>query len=92
MTPAERRQWATLRIDSRGELALDAYYYGFEGTGVPAIDYILGAVARAGKMYHHTGQWNDFDEDPMSCVDVIQEMADAAAEQWRAMQTPEVDS
>jgi hypothetical protein len=38
---------------------LDGYYIGFEPTGNFAIDKILGAVACAGKAYHHTDSWND---------------------------------
>lgn len=40
-------------------LRMDAYYYGFDPTGVPAIDLILCAVATAGKAYHHTNSWCD---------------------------------
>ena len=40
-------------------LRMDAYYYGFEETGVPEIDKILSAVACAGKTYHNTEDWND---------------------------------
>lgn len=36
-----------------------AYYYGFAGTGVIAIDRVLSAVACAGKAYHYTSEWND---------------------------------
>lgn len=38
---------------------IDAYYYGFEKTGVAEIDNILYAVARAGKSFHHTEDWQD---------------------------------
>ena len=38
---------------------MDGYYIGFEPTGNFAIDKILGAVACAGKAYHHTDSWND---------------------------------
>lgn len=40
-------------------MRLDAYYYGFEETGVPEIDRILSAVACAGKAYHHTESWGE---------------------------------
>ena len=40
------------------EQRMDAYYYGFEPTGVVEIDRILSAVACAGKAYHHTEEWN----------------------------------
>lgn len=38
---------------------MDAYYYGFEMTGIAIIDRILSAVACAGKSFHHTQDWND---------------------------------
>lgn len=38
---------------------MDAYYFGFNPTGVGAIDAILSAVAIAGKGAHHTENWND---------------------------------
>lgn len=38
---------------------MDGYYIGFDRTGSPAVDKILGAVACAGKAYHHTECWND---------------------------------
>jgi hypothetical protein len=41
------------------ERRMDAYYYGFDPTGVEAIDIILSAVACAGKAYHHTDQWTE---------------------------------
>ena len=40
-------------------LRMNAYYYSFEPTGVPAIDLILSAVAHAGKAYHHTVGWTE---------------------------------
>lgn len=73
---------------------LDAYYYGFDPTGVPEIDAILSAVAHAGKGYHHTEMWSDTpgpDEKwarfgpGRSMVDVIQAAANEAA---RAMRLP----
>jgi hypothetical protein len=36
---------------------MDAYYYDFEFTKNASIDKILGAVACAGKAYHHTQDW-----------------------------------
>lgn len=72
------------------KLREDAYYYGFNMTGVRAIDEILSAVAMAGKAYHHTDQWdeNTYTEDLMyggdiSPVELIQEMADRAADVFR---------
>lgn len=41
------------------EMRMDAYYYGFEPTGIAYIDKILSAVACAGKAYHHTNEWQD---------------------------------
>ncbi|MDF1807946.1 hypothetical protein [Hyphomonas sp.] len=38
---------------------LEGYYIGFDPTGSHAIDKILGAVACAGKAYHHTECWED---------------------------------
>ena len=38
---------------------MDGYYIGFESTGNVHIDKILGAVACAGKAYHHTDCWGD---------------------------------
>lgn len=32
---------------------MDAYYYGFDSTGVDDIDRLLSAVACAGKAFHH---------------------------------------
>lgn len=40
-------------------MRMDAYYYGFDPTGVPEIDRILSAVACAGKAYHHTEDWDE---------------------------------
>ena len=42
---------------------MHAYYYGFDRTGLAAIDLILSAVATAGKGYHHTEQWADEEGD-----------------------------
>lgn len=71
------------------ELRMDAYYYGFEPTGVPEIDLILSAVACAGKSFHLTEDWCEeigprtghTGEAP---VDWIQNAANAAAERIRA--------
>ena len=38
---------------------MKAYYFGFDATGVGAVDAILSAVAIAGKGAHHTQDWND---------------------------------
>ena len=38
---------------------MDAYYFGFDATGVGAVDAILSAVAIAGKGAHNTADWYD---------------------------------
>lgn len=38
---------------------MNAYYYRFDKTGVECIDKILGAVACAGKAFHHTEEWTE---------------------------------
>jgi len=61
---------------------MDAYYFGFEGTGARPIDEILSAIAVAGKGYHHTEGWSepaDWRDDGKSYADLIQDAADAAA-------------
>ena len=55
---------------------LDAYYYGFRPTGVEHIDNILKAVAKAGKAYHHTEDWESGRD---SVADRIQQAADNSA-------------
>jgi hypothetical protein len=45
---------------------LDAYYYSFNETGVPAVDKVLSAVACAGKAFHHTDSWRDDVDFPES--------------------------
>ena len=45
------------------ERRLDGYYIGFESTGNAAVDKILGAVACAGKAFHHTTDWTEDIED-----------------------------
>jgi len=68
------------------EWRMDAYYFGFEPTGVAAIDKILSAVACAGKSFHHTEDWRekvDHARAPhasgVSCQDWIQTAANDAA-------------
>jgi hypothetical protein len=63
---------------------MDAYYYGFEATGVEVVDRILSAVACAGKSYHHTESWTDSTAGP-SPVDVIQQAAQEAAADLAAL-------
>lgn len=62
-----------------------AYYYGFDFTGVEAVDKILSAVAWAGKMYHRTEDWNEPDSDGVSEADRIQVAANAAAEEFKRL-------
>ncbi len=65
------------------ERNLNAYYYEFFGTGSDAIDSILESVARAGKAYHHTGEWGPSGEGDNTPSDWIQEAANIAAERER---------
>ena len=68
------------------ERRMDAYYYSFVPTGVAAVDKVLGAVACAGKAYHHTDNWCEDtpaydDHTGPTPVDWIQNAAlEAAAE------------
>lgn len=62
---------------------MDAYYYGFDPTGVVEIDALLSAVASAGKAYHHTSDWAEFTLSPTQ-ADVIQAVANMAAGRLRA--------
>lgn len=68
-------------------MRMNAYYYGFKPTGVEEIDWILSAVASAGKAFHNTDQWReqteygDFVDE--SAQDYIQRMADNAAKVWK---------
>ncbi len=69
---------------------MDGYYIGFEKTGVPEIDKILGAVACAGKSCHHTDCWHDEtpprDDHTGNCPnDWIQNAADEAAEVFKSL-------
>lgn len=74
------------------QLRMEAYYYGFEPTGILIVDRILSAVATAGKRYHHTDSWNDpWTDNETSQVDLIQQAADAAAEQIRQERTQRGD-
>ena len=54
-----------------------AYYYSLEPTGNAKIDTILEAVARAGKMYHNTSDW----DEESGVVKAIQDAANEAAKQ-----------
>jgi hypothetical protein len=53
---AAREEWEAMGYGWR----MDAYYYSFDRTGVPAVDLVLSAVACAGKHgSHHTDGWTD---------------------------------
>jgi hypothetical protein len=74
---------------------MDAYYYGFERTGVGAIDAVLSVLAYAGKAYHHTDDWQDdmsHDYGPIrkgeSAADAIQRVANEAAAHLAAALAP----
>lgn len=62
----------------------NAYYYSLEPTGVEPVDSILKALAYAGKAYHSTSQWTD--DHPVSCIDLIQAEANAAAKRITALE------
>ena len=68
------------------ELNMEAYYYGFNKTGVPEIDKILSAIACAGKAFHHTSDWMDESSYPPHIgdtpIDWIQNAANEAANAW----------
>ena len=79
-TPEQRREWNAACHDIR----MDAYYFGFNGTGERAVDLILSAVATAGKGSHHTDGWVDeeianYYDDGLTHEERIQRAADAAA-------------
>lgn len=68
----------------QGSGRLQAYYYGFDPTGVEAVDRILAAVATAGKAYHNTEQWGDpWDDDETPPADLIQAAANLAAAEFK---------
>jgi len=58
---------------------MDAYYYGFDATGVEEIDRILCSVASAGKGYHHTEYWGEKRDGEESYISLIQRAANEAA-------------
>ena len=70
ITPAA--ELLTLPDDAR----MDAYYYGFDRTGVGPIDAILSAVATAGKGSHHTEGWGG---DMVSMRDVLRALDGGAS-------------
>lgn len=77
---ADKAKAEARRIYDDPARRMDAYYYGFEPTGVQAIDAVLSAVATAGKMFHGTDCWNDEMYGYPSAREVIQATADLAAE------------
>ncbi|MBX6133547.1 hypothetical protein [Pseudomonas aeruginosa] len=64
---------------------LDAYYYGFYPTGCDLVDSVLEQVARAGKAFHSTDDWNEEDLDGLSPVDKMQAAANASAKTIMAL-------
>lgn len=58
----------------------DAYYYSFEPTKCSPVNEILKAVARAGKMYHNTSDWQGDPNGTFPTPDAVQMMQDAADE------------
>lgn len=89
MTRLEEIQARALPLPENARM--DAYYYGFDRTGVGSVDAILSAVAIAGKGSHHTESWCDESDygyyenrpglpDATSAVDLIQKAAAVAAE------------
>lgn len=77
-------------------MRLNAYYYGFDATGVREIDVVLSAVACAGKAYHHTESWTDEGDDGFqyedahrgnTCALWIQNAAADAAEHIRGLES-----
>lgn len=64
---------------------MHAYYYGFVRTGIGLVDNILSAVAKAGKSYHSTDMWSEELIEGGTCESRIQDAAEAAAEQIRAV-------
>ena len=72
---------------------MNAYYFGFTPTGIPAIDRILSAVACAGKGCHHTEDWGEFGGgyDHLrgeNYVEMIQNAADDAAALFKSLPPP----
>lgn len=73
-------------LTSRGDRRFDAYYYSFDPTGCEPVDLILMAVARAGKLAHHTEDWGGQGDEAHwanyggSPVDLIQAAAVSAAD------------
>ena len=69
---------------------MDAYYYSFAPTKSAAVDKILGAIACAGKAFHHTNDWADAcnpydDHTGHTPVEWIQNAAIEASAQFTAL-------
>lgn len=65
-------------------MRMSAYYFSFAPTGCEVVDKILSAVATAGKMYHHTENWSEPDDETgVSLVDQIQVAAQNAADEFQ---------
>ena len=58
---------------------IQSYYFAFDETGCSEVDSILRAVARAGKLYHHTEGWRDDLGNGETCEVNIQRAAQRAA-------------
>lgn len=70
------------------KLRMEAYYYGFDRTGVAEIDKILSAVAWAGTSFHLTEDWcdNAHARPPhtgQTPIEWIQNAACEAAGKWK---------
>ena len=69
-------------------MRMSAYYYEFSETGVDEIDLILSAVACAGRLHHHTENWNE-GGGPLdghagnTPIDWIQNAANKAAKKFK---------
>lgn len=71
-----------------------AYCYAFESTSVASVDDVLGAVAGAGRSFHHTDSWGEPQSwlDGDSCADRIQRAAIAAADEIRGLRLALVEA
>jgi hypothetical protein len=96
MAGGDGDQLAAIEAPLPDDARMDAYYFGFERTGLGFIDGILSAVAVAGKGSHHTQSWNDESDygyyanrpglpDATSAVELIQKAAEVAAENATAL-------
>ena len=71
------------------KLRMQAYYYGFDETGIIEIDRVLSAVATAGKMYHGTQEWGGgrYNRDDQIQSELIQKSANECAKAYDANQS-----